>query len=163
MKGNAKVLEALGRLLTRELTAADQYFTHSRMCADWGYHRIAERIAHERAEELAHADRIMRRILFLEGTPDAGARETLNIGADVPAMLRNDLDYELAVVRGLREAIALCEREQDYQTRAMLRELLADTEEDHTHWLEQQLRLIDSMGLQGYLQSAAGDIAASGA
>ncbi|MFA7430050.1 MAG: bacterioferritin [Rhodospirillaceae bacterium] len=161
MKGSPKVLETLGKLLTAELTAADQYFAHSRMFADWGYHHLYERIAHEREEELEHADKIMRRILFLEGTPDVGARDTLTVGKDVPEMLRNDLAYELSVVTALRSAIMVCEGEQDFETRNMLRELLADTEEDHTHWLEQQLRLIDAMGLPNYLQSAAGSLSAS--
>ncbi|MGC2856340.1 bacterioferritin [Novispirillum sp. DQ9] len=161
MKGSPKVLETLGKLLTAELTAADQYFAHSRMYADWGYHRLYERVAHEREEELEHADKIMNRILFLEGKPDVAARATVNVGTDVPSMMRNDLDYELAVVNHLRAAIAVCEQEQDYQTRAILRELLSDTEEDHTHWLEQQLRLIDALGLQNYLQSATGGLSSS--
>jgi bacterioferritin len=158
MQGNAKVLDALDKLLTGELTAADQYFAHSRMLANWGYQRLYERIAHEREEELEHADRLLRRILFLEGTPDVGKRGKLAIGRDVPDMFKNDLAYELSVVKALKDAIALCEQERDYETRALLRQLLADTEEDHTHWLEQQLTLIAAMGLPNYLQSAAGGI-----
>lgn len=161
MQGSPKVIETLGKLLTSELTAADQYFAHSRMYANWGYHRLYERVAHEREEELEHADKIMNRILFLEGTPDVGARGKLNVGTDVPSMMRNDLDYELMVVNDLRAAIAVCEAEKDYETRAILRELLSDTEEDHTHWLEQQLRLIDALGLQNYLQSATGGLSSS--
>lgn len=161
MKGSKKVLDTLAKLLTAELTAADQYFAHSRMLQNWGYHRLYERIAHEREEELEHADKILTRILFLEGAADVGKRGKLHVGKDVPEMLKNDLDYELMVVKELRAAIAVCEAEQDYETRAILRELLSDTEVDHTHWLEQQIRLIDSMGLQNYLQSAAGDIAHS--
>lgn len=161
MKGSKKVLDTLNKLLTAELTAADQYFAHSRMFQNWGYHRLYERVAHEREEELEHADKLMRRILFLEGTPDVGKRGKLNIGKDVPEMLKNDLAYELMVVKELRAAIALCEQEQDFETRAILRELLSDTEEDHTHWLEQQVGLIDKMGLQNYLQSGAGDISHS--
>lgn len=159
MKGNKKVLDTLAKLLTGELTAADQYFMHSRMYQNWGYHRLYERVAHEREEELEHADRILKRILFLEGTADVGKRGKLAVGKDVVEMMKNDLTYEMAVVKDLRAAIALCEAEQDYETRAMLRELLADTEEDHGHWLEQQLSLINAMGLQNYLQSAAGNIA----
>lgn len=158
MKGNTKVLDALGKLLTGELTAADQYFAHSRMLANWGYQRLSERIAHEREEELEHADRLLRRILFLEGTADVGKRGKPAIGRDVPDMLKNDLAYELAVVKELKDAIALCEREKDFETRAVLRQLLSDTEEDHAHWLEQQLALIGAMGLHNYLQSAAGGI-----
>lgn len=161
MKGKQNVIDSLKSLLTAELSAADQYFAHSRMYQNWGFHKLYERVAHERSEELEHADKLIRRILFLEGTPDVASRGTITIGADVPQMLRNDLAYEIAVVNELKAAIALCETEQDYETRAILRELLSETEEDHTHWLEQQLFLIDKLGLQNYLQSAAGDISHS--
>lgn len=161
MQGNKKVIERLNKLLTAELTAADQYFAHSRMFANWGFHRLFERVAHERMDELEHADKLLRRILFLEGIPDVGKRGKLSIGKDVPEMLKNDLAYEIGVVAALKDAIALCEDQQDYESRAMLRELLSDTEWDHTHWLEQQIGLISRLGLQNYLQSAAGDIAAS--
>lgn len=161
MKGNKKVIDRLNTLLTAELTAADQYLAHSRMFENWGYRKLHERVAHERLEELEHADKLIRRILFLDGTPDVASRDALNIGADVASMLKNDLAYEYAVVTALRDAMALCETERDYQTRAILGELLKDTEEDHAYWLEQQLRLIDAMGLQNYLQTAAGDISSS--
>jgi bacterioferritin len=161
MQGNATVIARLNELLISELTAADQYFAHSRMYANWGFNRLYERIAHERDEELQHADKLIRRILFLEGTPDVLSRGKAKIGRDLPEMLRSDLDYEYGVVAALKDAIALCEREQDYESRALLRELLADTEWDHTHWLEQQIGLIDRLGLPNYLQSAAGDIATS--
>lgn len=161
MQGNAKVLECLNALLTSELTAADQYFAHSRMYANWGFNRLYERIAHERDEELEHADKLIRRILFLEGTPDVLSRCPARIGKTVPEMLQSDLDYEYGVVAALKAAIALCEQENDYESRALLRVLLADTEWDHTHWLEQQIGLIDRLGLPNYLQSAAGDIAVS--
>jgi bacterioferritin len=161
MKGSKKVIDTLTKLLTAELTAADQYFAHSRMFHNWGFHKLYDRVAHEREEELEHADKIIRRILFLEGTPDVGKRDKLSIGKDVPEMLKHDLAYELAVVGALKAAIALCEAEKDFETRAMLRELLHDTEEDHTHWLEQQLGLIDRLGLQNYLQSAAGSLSGS--
>jgi bacterioferritin len=159
MKGSKKVIDCLTKLLTAELTAADQYFAHSRMMANWGFNRLYERIAHEREEELEHADKIIRRILFLEGTPDVGKRGKLTIGKDVEEMLKNDLAYEIMVVGELRAAMALCEAEKDFETRAILGQLLTDTEEDHTHWLEQQVGLIARLGLPNYLQSAAGDIA----
>lgn len=163
MQGSQKVLDCLNALLTSELTAADQYFAHSRMLANWGLHEVAERISHERDDELAHADKLLRRILFLNGRPDVGARNALNIGANAEEMLRNDLAYELMVVGALKSAIVLCEQEQDFVSREVLVQLLDDTENDHTHWLEQQLHLISLMGLSNYMQSAAGDIARSGA
>lgn len=162
MQGNKEVLAELSTLLTGDLTAADQYFVHSRMYQDWGYHRLYERLEHERMEELGHANRLIQRILFLGGTPNVGARDAMKIGTTVPEMLKSDLDYELKVVGDLRKAIAICEKQQDYETRRILVELLKDTEEDHTHWLETQLRLITQMGLQNYLQSAAGDISKGG-
>lgn len=159
MKGSKKVVDRLCELLAGELTAADQYFVHSRMYQNWGYHKLYQRIAHERDEELEHADRLINRILFLNGVPDVGKREKLHVGKDVPEMLKNDLAYEYKTIKDLKDAIALCEKEQDYVSRDMLRIMLADSEEDHTHWLEQQLFLISQMGLENYLQSSAGDIA----
>ena len=153
MRGNNKVIKILNTLLTGELSAADQYFIHSRMYQDWGLEKLYERIAHETEEELQHADKLIQRILFLEGTPDVAAREPLRIGKDVPEMLGNDLKLELEVVSALKKAIKVVEEEQDYQTREILKELLKDTEEDHTYWLEKQLGLIDKIGLQNYLQT----------
>ena len=153
MKGNKKVIDSLNKLLAGELTAMDQYFTHSRMFDDWGLSKLYERIDHEMDDEKGHADALIKRILFLEGTPEIGNRAPLNIGHDVPEMLSNDLDLEKQVVADLREAIALCENEQDYQSREILEVMLADTEEDHAYWLEKQLGLIDKIGLQNYLQS----------
>ena len=159
MQGSPKVLQQLNALLTGELTAADQYFVHSRMYEDWGYHRLYDRIEHEREEELEHAARLIHRILFLGGTPDVASRNALKIGATVPDMLKNDLDYELSTVANLKKAIALCEGEQDFESRRILTELLQNTEEDHTYWLETQLRLVGQVGIQNYLQSAAGEVA----
>lgn len=153
MQGDVKVIEHLNRLLAGELTAIDQYFVHSRMYSNWGFSKLAERVGHEMADETAHADSLIKRILFLEGTPDLSQREPLRIGSDVPAMLKNDLELELSVVEHLKEVIAYCESVRDFQTREILEPLLADTEEDHAHWLEKQLGLIDKLGLQNYLQS----------
>ncbi len=156
MQGKQSVIDRLNALLTGELSAADQYLAHSRMMENWGFKALYDRIAHERHDELEHADKLIKRILFLEGTPDVASRAPLNIGKDVPEALRNDLSYEMQVVAELKEAIAHCEQEQDYETRRILEQLLEDTEEDHAHWLEQQIGLIDRIGLQNYLQSAMG-------
>ncbi len=155
MKGVQSVIDRLNKLLTGELTAADQYFIHSRMYQNWGFQKLYERLEHERVEELEHAAKLIQRILFLEGVPDVATRAPLAIGSDVPSMIKNDLAYELQVVAALKEAIAHCEQVQDYDTRRLLGELLDDTENDHTHWLEQQLFLINAMGLPNYAQSAA--------
>ena len=158
MKGKTKVIATLNRLLAGELSAADQYFIHARMYENWGFRALHRRIEHERLEELDHADKLIRRILFLEGTPDVAARDPIKVGRDVPEMLKNDLDYELAVIGALRTAIALCESEQDFETRRILAVLLENTEADHAYWLETQLGLIEKIGLENYLQSAAGDL-----
>lgn len=153
MKGDNQVIEQLNQLLAGELTAADQYFIHSRMYQNWGFDKLYERISHEVQDELGHADALIKRILFLEGTPDLSKRDPLHVGGSVPEMLKNDLALELGVVAALRKVMALCEEKQDYQTREILRAMLEDTEHDHAHWLEKQLGLIDRLGLENYLQS----------
>lgn len=156
MKGDAGVIERLNKLLAGELTAIDQYFLHSRMYEDMGLNELYERINHEMQEEQEHADALVKRILFLEGVPDLATREPMNIGQDVEEMLKLDLQLEYHVVTALKEVITYCESVQDYQTREILEKLLADTEEDHTYWLEQQLGLIQRIGLANYLQSKMG-------
>jgi len=153
MKGNSNVIAQLNKLLASELAAMDQYFIHAKMYEDWGLTKLYERIDHEFDDEKEHASLLIERILFLEGRPDMVTREAINIGSDVPEMLQSDLDIEYAVAQTLKESIALCEQEQDYQTREILEKLLADTEEDHAYWLEQQLGLIKRVGIQNYLQS----------
>ncbi|MBN4079008.1 bacterioferritin [Beggiatoa alba] len=153
MKGEQKIIDVLNQLLAGELAAMDQYFIHSRMYDDWGLSKLHERIAHEMQDETGHASTLIERILFLEGTPDMSTRCGLNIGKDVPEMLGNDLKLEYTVISDLKTAIAVCENGQDYQTRELLGVMLKDTEEDHAYWLEQQLGLIDKIGLQNYLQA----------
>ena len=153
MKGNKNVIDALNGLLAYELAAMDQYFIHSEMYADWGLNKLFERISHEFDDEKGHAKKLIERMLFLEGSPDMVTREGLKIGTDVPSMLESDLRVELAVDKALKNAIALCESEQDYVSRDMLVTLLDDTEMDHAYWLEQQLGLIKRVGLENYLQS----------
>ncbi|MCW8931600.1 MAG: bacterioferritin [Gammaproteobacteria bacterium] len=153
MKGKQKVIEQLNLLLAGELAAMDQYFIHSRMYEDMGFNELYERISHEFEEEKDHADWLIRRLLFLEGIPDMVSRSPINIGKDVPSMLQSDLELEYQVVTDLKAAILVCEQEQDYQSREILEKMLADTEEDHAYWLEQQLGLIDKVGLQNYLQA----------
>jgi bacterioferritin len=152
MQGHPTVIDALNALLVDELAARDQYFIHSRMLKHWGFEKIAERIAHEMQDETEHADVLIKRLLVLEGVPRM-TPSGLNVGADVPGILANDLAVERKVVQHLRDVIALCEQERDYVTRDALVPLLKDTEEDHAWWLEQQLGLIPKVGLQNYLQS----------
>lgn len=156
MQGDHAIISTLNALLTGELSAADQYLAHSRMLADWGFHRMAERIAHERVDELDHADRLIRRILFLDGAPDVASRTPLAIGADVPEMLANDLAYEMKVAADLRASIRLCEEKRDFESREVLVFLLEETENDHIYWLEQQIGLLKTLGRENYLQSMLG-------
>lgn len=153
MKGNPDVIATLNQLLGAELAAMDQYFVHSKMYEDWGLSKLYERIAHEFDDEKGHASLLIDRILLLGGTPDLSTRGPVHIGTTVPEMLQFDLNLEYEVTDALKKAIALCESTQDYQSRDILQVLLKDTEEDHAHWLEQQLGLIDKIGLPNYLQS----------
>lgn len=153
MKGNQAIIDSLNGLLAYELASIDQYFIHSQMYDNWGYRKLYERIDHERQDETGHATLLIARILFLEGTPNVVQRAPLNLGATVPDMLQADLQTEYEVAAALKTSIALCEQQQDYVTRDILLKLLDDTEQDHAHWLEQQLGLIKAMGLENYLQS----------
>jgi bacterioferritin len=123
------------------------------MYEDFGLTRLYNRIAHEMQDETDHADQMIKRILFLEGTPNLVTRDPIHVGRDVPEMLQNDLNLEYQVVKNLRDGIALCEAEGDFETRQMLLKQLEDTELDHTYWLEQQLGLIERMGLANYQQA----------
>ncbi len=156
MKGNQKVIDCLNGLLDNELGSIDQYFTHSRMYEDWGLVKLYEHLNHELEEETDHADRLIKRILFLEGTPDLSSRSGMNIGSDVQSMMQNDLNFEYKVRDDIREGIKLCEAEGDYESREILEKLLFDTEEDHIFWLEKQLGLIAKIGIQNYIQSQMG-------
>ncbi|NVK56737.1 MAG: bacterioferritin [Alteromonadaceae bacterium] len=153
MQGNQKVLEGLNELLSYELAAMDQYFIHAQMYLDWGFNKLYERINHEFDDEKGHATKLIDRMLMLEYAPDMTQRTGFKVGKDVPEMLESDLRVEYEVGAKLKEVIAVCESAQDYVTRDFLIELLDDTEVDHAHWLEQQLKLIKILGLPNYLQS----------
>jgi len=152
MQGHPDVINYLNQLLRGELAARDQYFIHSRMYEDWGLMRLYERIGHEMEEETQHADALLRRILFLEGTPDMRPN-AITVGQTVPEMLRADLALEYEVREALAQGVALCNQHKDFVTREILVVQLEDTEEDHAYWLEQPLGLLDKIGLQNYLQS----------
>lgn len=151
MQGSPAILDALNALLADELAARDQYFAHSRRLEDLGLQRIAARLAHEVDDETSHADALVQRILMLGGEPRM-VPSAINVARDIPAIFENDLAVEVRVIDNLRAAMALAETERDYVTRNILLPMLKDTEEDHAHWLEQQLRLIGLVGLQNYLQ-----------
>ena len=161
MKGHAEIVDYLNFLLRGELAARDQYFLHSRRYEDLGLNELYERINHEMEEETEHADAILRRILFLEGEPDMRP-DPIEPGKTLEEMLRKDLDLEYSVRENLAKGIALCEKHGDYVTREMLVKQQADTEEDHTYWLEKQLRLIEMVGMQNYQQKRMGEDPAHG-
>ena len=153
MKGDKNIIEVLNDLLAGELAAVDQYLIHGEMYADFGLPQLAEKSLHESEHERQHARAMIQRILFLQGKPNMVKRTALNIGSTVPEMLKSDLAVEYHVVGELKKAIAACEKAQDYVTRDMLVVQLEDTEMDHAYWLEQQLRLIELVGLANYQQS----------
>jgi bacterioferritin len=156
MKGHPEVVDYLKQLLRGELSARDQYFIHSRRYEEQGLHVLYERIHHEMQEETDHADALLRRILFLEGDPDMSPAPFVP-GRTVEEMLRKDLDLEYEVRARLAKGIALCERHGDFVSRAILLVQLKDTEEDHAHWLEQQLGLIQRLGIENYLLTKLGE------
>ncbi len=150
MKGHPEVIEYLKDLLRGELSARDQYFIHSRRYEDMGLKSLYARINHEMQEETEHADALLRRILFLEGDPDMRPAPFV-AGYSVEEMLQRDLEVEYEVRARLARGIALCEQHGDFVSRAVLLAQLKDTEEDHAHWLEQQLGLIRMLGIENYL------------
>ena len=156
MKGDKKIIDILNALLAGELTAVDQYLIHGEMYADMGLTKLAEKAIHESEHERQHARALIQRILFLEGKPDLSQRHALKIGKNVTDMLKSDLAVEYRVVSDLKKAMAACEKAQDYVTRDQLAIQLEDTEMDHAYFLEKQLRLIEQVGLQNYLQSQIG-------
>jgi bacterioferritin len=153
MKGSTKVVKGLNKLLTKELTSVDIYFLHSRVYEDWGLTKLYTHIDGEKNHEGLHADMVLKRILFLEGQPDVASREAFKIDLSVKAMLEQSLKYETENQVQLKDLIALCETEKDFETRNMLLILLKDTEEDHIKWIEIQLGLITKVGEQNYYQS----------
>lgn len=155
MKGNEQVLNILNTLLADELTAINQYMVHSEMCADWGYGELHEHIEKRAITEMRHAEKLIGRILFLEGTPVVSNLNPLHIGASVVEQFKRDHDAEAGAVKMYNDGIRVCVEVGDNGTRAMLEEILHD-EEDHADWLETQMSQVEQMGLQAYLVEQVG-------
>jgi bacterioferritin len=152
MQGDKGVIEHLNKIVYNELTAINQYFLHARMIKNWGYKKLADHEYHESIDEMKHADRLIERILFLEGLPNLQALGKLMIGENVQECLQGDLALEMKAIPDLREAIIYAESVRDFVSRDLLKEIL-DSEEEHVDWLETQLGLIRDLGLPLYLQS----------
>ena len=150
MKGNAKVIAQLNEALCGELTAVNQFFIHSKMCADWGYAKMAKHLYDESIEEMKHADGVIERILFLEGTPNMQKYLKIQVGADVKAQLENDLVLEVDQVKVFKKGIDIANQARDHVSRDLCEKMLAD-EEEHVDHLETQLRLMKEIGLKNYL------------
>ncbi len=150
MKGSQKVIDLLNEVLTNELTAVNQYFLHARMCENWGYDRLWHKVRAESIDEMKHADKVIERILYLEGLPNVQRLGKVNIGQTVDEQLKVDLALEAAAIPVLNRGIELCRAEGDNGTADLLEDVLED-EEEHANWLEAQLTLIQQAGLQNYL------------
>ncbi|MBM4169913.1 MAG: bacterioferritin [Ignavibacteria bacterium] len=150
MKGNKKLIDALNGLLADELTAISQYMVHSEMCSNWGYEKLHEAIEKQAKDEMHHAEWLIRRILFLEGTPIVTKLNPMKIGATVADMVSNDQEAEMAAVKAYNDGINLAGEVGDQSTADLLTEILK-MEEGHVDWAEKQRAQIDQMGLQNYL------------
>jgi len=150
MKGHAKIIDLLNEVLTHELTSINQYFIHARMCENWGYQRLWKIVRDESIDEMKHADKLIERVLYLEGLPNVQRLGKVNVGQTVPEQLRLDLDNEKAAVKMLNDGIELCRTLLDGGSRELLEHILV-AEEEHANWLEAQLTLIEQVGAENYL------------
>lgn len=150
MKGNEKILATLNNLLSDELTAISQYMVHAEMCDNWRYEKLSKVVEERAITEMKHAEKLIARILFLDGTPVVSNLKKINIGADIETQLNNDLAAEYGAVQGYNEGIRLAYDLGDNGSRELMDSILKD-EEEHVDWLEAQIGQVKLMGLQSYL------------
>jgi bacterioferritin len=155
VKGDQKVIDLLNQVLKAELTAINQYFLHAEMCENWGYYTLAGKTRKESIEEMTHAEKLMERILFLDGTPNMSDYFKINIGQNVEQQFKNDLQLEYDAVKRLNEGIPVCNQAGDSGSRELLEHILSD-EEEHIDWLEAQLHAISETGIANYLTQQMG-------
>jgi bacterioferritin len=155
MKGDPQVIDALNRALTVELTAINQYFCQAKMCKNWGYMKLAAKHYEESMGEMKHAEKLIDRILFLEGTPEIARYDVIRVGTDVKEQFENDLKLEMGGVQHYNATVDLCVKLKDNGTRELIAPILVESEE-HVDWLETQLDLIGAIGLQNYLSEQMG-------
>jgi bacterioferritin len=156
VKGDSKIIEALNKALTIELTAINQYFVQAKMCANWGYHKLAKKHYAESIGEMRHAEKLIDRIIFLEGAPNIARYDVIRVGTDVKQQFENDLKLETHGVKTYNEAIDLCGKVKDAGSREILEHIITDSEE-HVDWLESQLNVIKEAGLGNYLAEQLGE------
>jgi bacterioferritin len=152
VKGNEELIKKLDELLADELTAVNQYIVHSEMCANWGYDRLHEIVEKRAIDEMKHAEKLIARIIFLEGKPTVSKLKAIHIGEDVPKQLQSDLASETQAVQDYNAAIHLADKVGDAVTRTLLEEILGD-EDAHIDWIEEQLDQIAQMGAAVYLST----------
>jgi bacterioferritin len=150
MQGDPKVIELLNDVLTAELTAINQYFIHAKMCANWGYTKLADYVRHESIDEMKHAEELIDRILFLDGVPNMQRMNSVTVGETVAEQFEVDLQLEYTAIKRLNAGVAACVAAGDNASRAMLEGILV-SEEEHADWLEAQLELIRQVGEANYL------------
>lgn len=152
MKGNEKIIDAFNEVLSAELTAINQYFIHAEMCEGWGYGTLHDEMKKHSIDEMKHAELIMARILYLEGTPNMSKYMKINVGSSVDSMHANDLRLETDAVARLNDFVKLAGQLDDHGSREIFQNILAD-EEAHIDWIESQIDQIRQMGLQNYLMT----------
>lgn len=150
MKGDPEIIKVLNEVLRKELTGINQYIVHAEMCKNWGYDVLYEVSRKESIEEMKHAEKLLERILFLEGTPNLSSYDKIMVGASVKEQFENDLALEMAALEVLRSGIQTCFEVKDDSSRELLEHILMD-EEEHVDWIEAQLHKIEELGYQNYL------------